>query len=39
MHPVDEHLQTMTRRHFFGRAALGLGVPALASLPVQGVLA
>src|SRR5207253_5709102 len=35
MHPTHEHLQTMTRRHFFGRAALGLGVPALASLLAQ----
>src|ERR1700756_1801503 len=35
MSPMHEHLQTMTRRHFFGRAALGLGVPALASLLAQ----
>lgn len=32
MHPFQEHLQTMTRRHFFGRTALGLGTAALASL-------
>jgi hypothetical protein len=32
MHPLDEHLQMMTRRHFFGRSALGLGAAALASL-------
>ena len=32
MDPVYEHLQTMTRRHFFGRSALGLGTAALASL-------
>jgi hypothetical protein len=35
MSPIHEHLQTITRRHFFGRAALGLGVPALASLLAQ----
>jgi hypothetical protein len=32
MNPIHEHMQTMTRRHFFGRAALGLGTAALASL-------
>ena len=32
MHPVQEQLQFMTRRHFFQHAGLGLGVPALASL-------
>src|SRR6516164_8734845 len=32
MHPLHDHLQAMTRRHFFGRAALGLGGAALASL-------
>jgi hypothetical protein len=32
MHPIHEHLQAMTRRHFFGRSALGLGTAALASL-------
>jgi hypothetical protein len=32
MNPIHEHLQTMTRRHFFGRTALGLGTAALASL-------
>jgi hypothetical protein len=32
MNPIYEHMQTMTRRHFFGRAALGLGTAALASL-------
>ncbi len=25
MNPIHEHIQTLTRRHFFGRAALGLG--------------
>ncbi len=32
MHPMHEHIQTLTRRHFFGRAALGLGTAALATL-------
>jgi hypothetical protein len=32
MHPIHEHMQTMTRRHFFGRTAMGLGTAALASL-------
>src|ERR1700694_5492601 len=32
MHPLDEQRQTLTRRHFFGRSALGLGTAALASL-------
>ena len=32
MHPIQEHIQAETRRHFFGRAALGLGTAALASL-------
>src|SRR5438445_258038 len=32
MNPFQEQLQTMTRRHFFGRSALGLGTAALASL-------
>ncbi len=32
MNPIHEHIQTLTRRHFFGRAALGLGTAALASL-------
>jgi hypothetical protein len=36
MDPLQRHLQTITRRHFFGRAGLGLGSAALASLlPVQ----
>jgi hypothetical protein len=35
MHPLSEHLQTLTRRHFFGRAALGLGTAALATLTAQ----
>src|SRR5438067_13627933 len=32
MSPFDEHLQAMTRRHFFRHGALGLGTAALASL-------
>src|SRR5690348_2158551 len=32
MSPIREHIQTLTRRHFFGRAALGLGTAALATL-------
>ena len=35
MHPIHEHIQTLTRRHFFGRAALGLGTAALATLTAQ----
>jgi hypothetical protein len=32
MHPFHEHLQTLTRRHFFGQSSLGLGTAALASM-------
>src|SRR5262249_26038979 len=32
MDPIYDHVQTMTRRHFFARGALGLGTAALASL-------
>jgi hypothetical protein len=32
MEPMHEYARTMTRRHFFGRGALGLGTAALASL-------
>ncbi len=32
MHPLNEHIQTLTRRHFFGRTTLGLGTAALATL-------
>src|SRR4051812_35056630 len=35
MNPIHDRLQTMTRRHFFGRAGLGLGTAALASLLPQ----
>ena len=38
MHPIQERIQAMTRRHFFGGASLGLGTAALASLlPDRGV--
>lgn len=32
MHPFEQRIQAMTRRHFFGGASLGLGTAALASL-------
>ncbi len=32
MDPIHEQMQLITRRHFFGRSALGLGTAALASL-------
>ena len=32
MTPLEENIQSETRRQFFGRAAMGLGVPALVSL-------
>ena len=32
MHPIEERLEAITRRHFFGRSAMGLGTAALASL-------
>jgi hypothetical protein len=32
MHPLDEFRRAITRRHFFGRAATGLGTAALASM-------
>ncbi|MEK6246856.1 MAG: DUF1501 domain-containing protein, partial [Planctomycetales bacterium] len=32
MDPIQNYLQGLTRRHFFGRGALGLGTAALASL-------
>jgi hypothetical protein len=34
MNSIQEHIQVMTRRHFFGRTAVGLGTVALASLPL-----
>jgi hypothetical protein len=39
MNPINEHLQTLTRRHFFQRGALGLGTAALASLMPNNVIA
>ena len=32
MDPIHDRLQTMTRRHFFGRGAMGLGAAALTTL-------
>jgi hypothetical protein len=32
MHPSEQYFNAITRRHFFGRAGLGLGTAALASL-------
>jgi hypothetical protein len=32
MHPYTHYQALLTRRHFFGRSALGIGIPALASL-------
>ncbi len=32
MNPIHEHLQAITRRHFFRRGALGLGAAALATM-------
>ena len=32
MHPAEEHFRAISRRHFFGNAAMGLGTAALASL-------
>src|SRR5262245_41774738 len=32
MHPITHHQQLLTRRHFFGRTATGIGTAALASL-------
>src|SRR5262245_46792626 len=39
MNPIHEHLRTMTRRHFFGRTALGLGTAALATMMPAGLRA
>ena len=38
MHPFDEAIVTETRRQFFGSAARGLGLAALASLLDKGQL-
>ena len=32
MHPIDERVLMLSRRHFFGRTATGIGTAALASL-------
>src|SRR5438552_143664 len=32
MHPLFDHQLRMTRRHFFGRSATGIGIAALATL-------
>jgi hypothetical protein len=32
MHPLQQHAASLTRRHFFGRSATGIGAAALASL-------
>jgi hypothetical protein len=32
MDPIQDHMRVMTRRHFFGAGAMGLGTAALASL-------
>ncbi len=32
MNPLEQHHQLLTRRHFFGRSAAGIGTAALASL-------
>lgn len=37
MNPIEQHIQTETRRHFFKRGALGLGTAALASMLPQNV--
>jgi len=34
MHPVENYFQAISRRHFFGQTALGLGTAALASLGI-----
>ena len=36
MDPIQERLNHITRRHFFQRGALGLGIPALAGLMGEG---
>jgi hypothetical protein len=40
MNPIDERVELLTRRHFFGRNAMGIGLAALGSLmPGSGVRA
>ena len=38
MDPIDQHRLLLTRRHFFGRMATGIGVAALGSLLNPGIL-
>jgi hypothetical protein len=38
MDPINEHTLRLTRRHFFGRTATGIGTAALASLLNPGLL-
>lgn len=38
MNPMEQHFQSITRRHFFRRSGLGLGAAALASLWPEGVM-
>src|SRR3954467_10947700 len=38
MNPILAHQQLLTRRHFFGRSATGIGAVALASLLRPGLL-
>ena len=35
MQPINEHQMLLNRRHFFGRAATGIGAAALASLSIS----
>jgi|GEM_PF-4190928 len=39
MHPYDQAVLTETRRQFFGRAARGLGITALATMMGENLLA
>ena len=39
MNPIQEEKLLLTRRHFFGRMATGLGVAALGSLLNPGLFA
>ncbi|MBA62305.1 MAG: sulfatase [Planctomycetaceae bacterium] len=36
MHPIDQHNQAITRRHFFGKTSVGIGSAALATLLNEG---
>ena len=39
MDPIRQHMQAVTRRHFFMQGTLGLGTAALASLMPEKLLA